>query len=70
MATIALDGASNGIIRYIGEYTMYTPKNMICYFHPVKTDRVGVNCGSHYQEWVFDDEAQRNAAIATLLSWF
>ena len=70
MATITLTGTADGVVKYVGEYTMYTPKNMICYFHPVKTDRVGINCGAHYHEWSFANEAERDAAVTTLLTYF
>ena len=70
MATITEVGTGSGVVKYTGDFVMYTPKTMICYFHPVKTDRVGVNCGSHYQEWVFDNETQRDSAITTLLALY
>lgn len=70
MATVEEVGTANGIVKYTGDYVVYVPKMMICYFHPVGTDRICVNCGSICKEWAFDSEAQRDAAITTLLGYY
>ena len=70
MATIALDGTANGLIKYTGSYTDYAVLANLGKFAPVGTAKVAIMTGSLYSEWEFDSEAQRDAAITTLKGYF
>lgn len=70
MATLSLTGSANGLIKYTGDYDIYIKITNVGSFSPVKTDRVGISCGTYSTELVFDDATQRDAAITTLLTYF
>lgn len=70
MATITEVGTASGVVKYEGDTVMYVPKMMLTHWCPVQTDRLKVGCGSYQMEWKFDDETQRDAAIATILGYY
>jgi hypothetical protein len=70
MATIELSGSNNGLIKYVGDYTTYIKLTSICLFKKANSNRVHLVCGGYHTELEFDDEAQRDAAITTLLTWY
>lgn len=76
MATITLSGTASTLITYTGTtvdgsaIVVYMPIASIGPFYKAKTDRISIQVDGHMDEYVFDSEAQRDAAIVTLLTYF
>lgn len=76
MATITLSGASSKLITYAGTtadgsaIVVYMPIASIGPFYKAKTDRISIQVDGHMDEYVFDSEAQRDTAIAAMLTYF
>ena len=76
MATISLSGTASNLITYTGStkdrssIVAYIPITSIGVFYKVKTDRIAIQINGYMDEYAFDDEAQRDTAMAVLLSYY
>jgi len=70
MATVTLAGTASSLIKYTDGYIAYVPISMVGYIEAVKTTRISLSCGAYITEWEFTDETERDAALATLLTYF
>lgn len=76
MAAITKSGTAGNLITYTGStkdlssIVVYIPVSSVGVFYKVKTDRIAIQISGYMDEYVFNDETQRDAAIVTLLSYF
>ena len=70
MATVSLSGTASSLILYSGTYDIYIQKSHVEFMIVKNTHFLSIGCNGSAIDLQFDSEAQRDAALTTMLTYF